>query len=184
MKKFMYLSLTGLMVLSPTTNCMEQIITADKEAEIPSKGELINQFMEAALAVSTLNRYAVAESAEFSSMQEIYGTIKKVNNGNKEQTQAELLDGYHSGDEDYYKKEIENADKTLQKIRSIDAILAFRTQPKLADNQKKFEKLTRQQNELNESYKDILNKRANNKAELAKIATEKEVLEQARTILY
>jgi len=189
MKKFIYLSLTGLMVLSPKTNCMEEIITADKEAgsqtveALPSKEELVQRFMGAALVVSTLERENVATTEEFSTMGKLYKIIKAMNNGSKEQTKIDLHDGYCSEDEEYYTSKIEDADLTVHKIRTVDFMLAMKNQPRLTRNEKRSEQLAQQQEELDKSYIELLNRRAKVKEERTQVAAEKAVLDQAHTIL-
>ena len=203
MKKFLYLCLTGLMVLSSTTRCMEQIIQADKEAQkgesvqtailepedalkvhgpqLPAKEEVIKIFVGAAVAVSTMGRYGVASSEPFATMKDSYATLKAINKGNKEQTRLELFDGYCSADEEYYEKGLDDTDKTAQKIKALDSIKG-KWQPKLNEHQKKFDALTQEEKELTEAIKVLLNNRTEIKEKLRKKEEEKAHFENIVTM--
>lgn len=204
MKKFLYLSLTGLMVLSTTTRCMEQIIKADEEAQkdgsvqtiilesenalkvqgpqLPAKEDVIQAFLEAYVVVSTMGRYGVASSEPFAIMKESYATVKAINKGDKEKTRLELFDGYCSADEEYYEKGLDDEEKTAQKIKAIDSLVALRYQSKLNDNQKKHAALMQRKEELTKTIKELLNRKTAIQEKLREKEEEKSLLEKVNAM--
>ncbi len=196
MKKFLYLSLAGLMVLSSTTRCMKQIIKADQEVQepeptemlegdaalqfygphLPVKEEIITTFLEAAAVVAAMGRFGVGSSESFETMKRSYATLKAINKGDKNKTQQELFSGYCSDDEEYYTKKLDYEEETAQKIKSIESIIALQIQPKIKDNQEKFQQLKLEKDSINNALQALYLKRSYNAELIAKNAKEGELL--------
>lgn len=205
MKKFVYLSLASLMVAHTASHCM-QIIKADEEAgtdnpptvvletdnalkvngpELPSKKELTQQFMEAALVVSTMGRHGVASSKEFKKMQEVYRTHTTVNKGDKKKTKAELYGAadYFSGDEEYYEKYTEDENKTYQKISGIDVFHLPGNQVRATHYKSKATRLEQEIEKVNATLKELFVQKKILKQELEEAVSSQESLKTVATIL-
>lgn len=202
MKKVLYLSLTGLMVLSSTTRCMEQIIKADEEAQetapglaheadkeikvygpqLPTKEETITTFLEAAALVALKGRYSVASSEQFKTMRDSYGVLNAINKGDKNKTRTELFGGYCSDDEEYYTRGLDDEEKTAKRVKFIDSIVTTKIQPKVIDNQKKSEQLKQEKESIDKALEALYVKRAANAKARTKNVQENELLAKVTTM--
>lgn len=190
MKKFLYLSLTWLMVLSSTTFCMEQIIKADEEAQesalkvhgptLPSKEGSIEAFLAGYSAVLNMGPHAIHSSPAFQEMKDARTALKAVNHGDKERTKEDLL-GYDSDDERYFEQDEIPAEAILKR-HTTHTGLAEKIQTLITENGNRTLGLQEEEESLNVALKQLYLKKAANRDAKQKNEKERIHFEQLQEI--